>query len=140
MPNPVVRVEGARELAAQMRTASAQLRLEMRFANEQAAEVVVDEAMPNVPVGPSGNLRRSVRASASVASGRAVAGGSGVPYGNAIHWGRKVGNVGRPRGNHKGPNVVSGRPFLWNAAKTKEPEITTTYGVVVDGMLNRIIG
>lgn len=133
---PVVRVEGAHELARQMRTASAAVVLEMRLANELAAEIVVDEALPNVPVGPSGNLRRSVKAMASVASGRAVA---QTPYAAAIHWGRKVGNVGRPSGNHKGPNPIRGRPFLLDAAKAKEQEITASYGATVQALLDRVI-
>lgn len=131
-----IRVEGARELGVRLRTASADLRQEMRYANEMAAEVVVDAALPNIPVGATGDLRRSTRPSASVTSGRVV---SSTPYAMAIHWGRKIGNVGRPPGNRKGPNPITGRPFLWNAAKEHEEEITAAYKVVVDSLLERTV-
>jgi hypothetical protein len=133
---PIVVVEGAHELAQKMRTAAVGLQAEMRYAHEQAAEIVVDEALPNVPVGPSGNLRRNLHARATVASGRAV---SNLPYSMAVHWGRRVGNVGRPSGNHTGPNAIVGNPFIWNAAKAKEEEITAVHAVVVQTLLDRVI-
>jgi hypothetical protein len=112
------------------------LRLEMKLANQLAAEVVVDAALPHIPVGPSGNLRRTTDASATVSSGRAV---SKAPYAMAIHWGRKQGNVGRPRGNHPGPNPITGRPYLWDAAKREEEDITDAYQKVVWSLLERTV-
>lgn len=130
---PVVIVEGAHELAVAMRTAEKRLQVEMALLNQGAAEIVVDDALPHVPVGPSGDLRRSVEALGSRASGRAVA---KTPYAAAIHWGRKQGNVGRPPGNKRGPNRIVGRPFLWDAAQRKAPEITESYGAGVQLLLD----
>jgi hypothetical protein len=136
VPDPVIVVEGARELAQAMRTADRALQIEMALLNQGAAEIVVDEALPHVPVGPSGDLRRSLQARGTRASGRATA---NTPYAMAIHWGRKTGNVGRPPGNHRGANVIAGRPFLWNAAKEKQEEITESYGRGVMALLDTII-
>lgn len=119
-----------------MKTASAAVLLEMRFANELAAEVVVDAALPNVPTR-SGALKRSLQAKGSAASGRAYA---STPYAAAIHWGRSNGNVGRPPGNHRGRNPIRANPFLWNAAQAKKDEITETYGDQVQKLLDRLIG
>jgi hypothetical protein len=133
---PVVVVEGAHELAAKFRAAGVLLPAEMRVFHELAAEIVVDEALPNIPVGATGDLRRNTKARATATSGRAE---SRVPYAMAIHWGRKQGNVGRPSGNHMGPNRIVGRPYLWNAAKEKETEIVAMGKVVVDELLDRTI-
>lgn len=119
-----VKVEGVRELVAALRQAGQRdLIAALTQANEAAAEIVVDSALPDVPFR-SGALRRSVQARASAQSGRATA---GTAYGAAIHWGRKVGNVGRPPGNRKGRNPIQGRRFLWDAAQREVPKLEPAY-------------
>jgi hypothetical protein len=101
-----IRVEGADELRRALKSVgNTGLLAALAAANENAAEIVVD-------------------ARASARSGRAVA---DLPYAAAIHWGRKVGNVGRPPGNRKGNNPIAGRPFLWDAAQRKVPQIEPEY-------------
>lgn len=98
----------------------------LRGANKSMAEVVRDEALPNVPVR-SGRLKRSVRAIGGQRDAKVQAGTAArVPYAATIHWGRKRGNVGWPPGNRRGLNPVEARPFLWLA---KERVLTTGRGL-----------
>ena len=101
------------------------LKRQLAKANKDAAQVVVDEALPHVPV-LSGRLRRAVRALGSQTSGRAVAGGGSVPYAAAIHWGRKKGGV------------IQGRPFLSDAAARAEAKAADVYLEAVDDLLDEI--
>lgn len=133
-----IRVEGARELRAALRLAGGELGRALAAANKSAAEVVVEDALPNVPV-LTGRLKKSVRALGSQRSGRAVAGKAAVPYGAAIHWGRKRGNVGWPPGNHKGPNTIVGRPFLWDAAQRQVPRIEPEYRDEIERLIDRAV-
>lgn len=111
-----IRRVGDRELAGQLRAA-----------NKGLADVVVREALPHVPVGETGRLRKTVRALGGQRDAKAQAGTPArVPYAATIHWGRKRGNVGRPPANRKGANVVVGRPFLWDA---KERVMATGEGI-----------
>lgn len=127
MPDATIRVEGADQLRRALRyAADAGLKKQLAKANKDAAQLVVDRALPNVPVR-SGRLRKSVRALGSQRSGRAVAGRSSVKYAAAIHWGRKRGNVGRPPGNYKGLNPIKGRPFLYDAAHRNRARVIDQY-------------
>lgn len=107
-------------------------------ANETAAEIVVDAALPDVPFR-KGGLRSSVRAMASAKSGRAVAGDSRVAYAAAVHWGRKRGNVGSPPGNRKGPNRIAPNPFLWEAAQRTVPKIEPEYRDELMRIITRLV-
>lgn len=127
MPDVGIRVEGAAELRRALKAVGDKgLIAALVQANRSAAEIVVRDALPNVPVR-RGKLKASVRALASQRSGRAVAGKAAVPYAAAIHWGRLRGNVGRPPGNRRGNNLIRGRPFLWDSAQRMVPRIEPEY-------------
>lgn len=132
MPVRGVQIKGLDELRHAIKeSGDSGLLNALRSANESASELVVDRAMPQVPF-KSGALRRSVRPAATAVMGRVKAGGGTVPYAGAIHWGRKVGNVGRPPGNRMGRNPVKGRPFIWDAAKNAERQIAFEYDKAID--------
>jgi len=114
------------------RLADSGLKTQMREANRSAAQVVVDAALPNVPVR-SGRLRSTVRALASQKDGRAVAGSARVDYAAAIHWGRSVGNVW---GGRKAANPLRGRPFLWDAARSARRRVFDTYEAAIGRLLD----
>lgn len=133
-----VNVEGLDELRRVLRrVGNKELQATLKAAHQAAARVVVLKALPHVPAR-SGRLRTSVRALGSQKSGRALAGGARVPYAAAIHWGRKEGNVGSPPGNHRGRNVIVGRPFLRNAADDSlsdiEAAVLGEYRSMFDGI------
>lgn len=131
-----IRVEGANELARALRVAKDRgLTAALVTANENAAEVVVDAALPAVPFR-TGRLRSSVRPTATARVGRAVA---GVPYAAAVHWGRARGNVGSPPGNRRGRNPIRANPFLWDAAQRSVPRIEPEYRDEIMRIINLAI-
>lgn len=101
------------------------LKKELREANLLAAKVVVQAALPKVPV-MTGRLRHSVKALGTQRGGSVKAGGARAPYAAAIHWGRKRG--GR----------ITGRPFLVNAAKSSEQRVVLTYSRAIDRLLAKL--
>ena len=135
MPSATVRIEGADELRRALRyVGDAGLKKQLAKANKDAAALVVNRALPNVPVR-SGRLKKSVRALGSQRSGRAVAGASQVKYAAAIHWGRRRGNVGSPPGNRNGTNVIAGRPFLYDAARAHRAQVVDQYEEAVRALV-----
>lgn len=135
---PTVQVEGVDELRAAIRAIKdKELAGQLKDSNKSAAQIVVDRALPNVPVR-SGRLRSSVRALGSQRSGQAKAGKANVPYAAAIHWGRRAGNVGRPPGNRTGASPIGGRPFLWDAAQAVESQVAEQYERDIDRLMDAI--
>lgn len=135
MPAAGVRIEGAKELRAAIKAAQdAGLARQLAAANKSAAQVVVDSALPNVPVR-TGRLRQSVRALGSQTRGNVKAGSASVDYAAAIHWGRKRGNVWHHK---KGRNPIKGRPFLWDAAHSALAGVVDAYDKAITALLKEI--
>lgn len=139
MTTITVKAEGADELRAVLaRAQDVFLPQDLKYAHELAAEVVIDSANPHVP-RRSGALVKTLQATGTVKSGYAKV-GAGLAYGNAIHWGRKVGNVGSPPGNHRGPSTIVGRPFLVEAAKRSQGQIVDQFEKAMDKLVQQIEG
>lgn len=139
MADLTVSVDGSRELRGALRElADKGLLKALSQANKAAAQVVVDAAAPAVPTR-SGRLRRTLRAAGSQTRGSARIGGNSAPYAAAIHYGRKVGNVGSPPGNHPGRNLIVGRPFLTTAATRAQTRVVTEYEQAIDELLERAL-
>lgn len=135
-------VEGLTELRQGLRRAGDKdLQKALTKANKTAAQIVVDAALPNVPVR-SGRLRSSVKALASQTAGRARAGSPArVPYAAAIHWGEGRGNINASSGSTFGRperNIV-GRPFLWQAADATVGEVTEAYAAEIEQLLDEAV-
>lgn len=109
------------------------LKKELATANRVASDVVVRQALSDVPVR-TGALRASVKALGSQRDGRVKAGSARVPYAAAIHWGRGSGN--RARGQRGGP--IKGRHFLWDAARRVQEQVTDTYLKAIDRLLDHM--
>lgn len=107
MPALDVQVIGLAELRRAIPAVNVGLETKaLKFANEKAAKTVALLALPNVPVGATGRLRKSLRQTATAKKANVRVGTPRqVPYAAAIHWGRK---------QH---GVIEGRPFLWDAKK-----------------------
>lgn len=142
-----VKVEGVTELRrAIIQAKDKELAKKLKDANLSAAQIVVDAALPNVPVGSPpdkhpGRLKASVKALASQTSGKARAGTAArVPYAAAIHWGEGAGNVNFTTGATLGrPNRnVQGRPFLWEAADRTLRQVIETYEGEIDDLLDTV--
>lgn len=130
-----VRVEGLRELRQAIKQAEdADLKKALTQANKTGAAVVARTAVGMAP-HLTGRLAASIKPLASQTSGRVRAGSARVPYAAAIHWGRKRGNVGRPPGNRKRPNVIQGNPFLVNALQRSRNQVYLEYRKAIDSVV-----
>jgi hypothetical protein len=126
---PSIVVEGLDELRRGLRQVQDHgLNDALKAANKHIAKEIVDLALPNVPVGKTGRLKASVRALGNLSGAVGKAGSARVPYAAAIHWGRSEGNLAFKTGKYsKGQGIVQGRPFLWEASKSLEPEVADIY-------------
>ncbi len=124
MAKASVEVIGAREVRAALKRAEVLgTPAALRAASKAASNVVVQRALPNVPVR-TGALKSTIRALGSQNNATVKAGTAKVDYAAAIHWGRKRGNVW---GHKMGRNVIVGRPFLWDAAQASQAQVIAEY-------------
>lgn len=131
-----VHVEGLDELRIKLREANVDLGSSLLpKANRSSAELVAQSAKPFTPQR-TGALARSIRPLTSPV-GQVRAGGASVLYAGAIHWGRNTGNVGRPPGNHPGPNRIMGRPFLTDTIRRENGRVVLIYRSQLDALLHR---
>lgn len=135
-------VENLRELQSQIRAlGDTELRRQLREANKSVSQMVVDAALPNVPVR-SGKLRASVKAAATQTAAYGKAGSpSRVPYAAAIHWGEGSGNVNFSSGGSVGRpgRNVRGHPFLWDAADRTLNRAVREYEDQIQDLLDRVV-
>lgn len=132
-----VKVDGLDQLRRQVRQINPDLGRELRATNKSVAEMVVQAALPNVPVR-SGRLRRSVKATATQKAAYGKAGTPArVPYAAAIHWGEGAGNVGG--GASRRNRNIQGRPFLWDAADRTINRAVAEYEDAIQDLLDRAV-
>lgn len=123
-------VTDLRRLAREMRQFSDEAVTSLKDANLRAAQRIVKEALPNVPVR-TGRLKASVRASAGAQSAKMRAGGARVPYAPAVHWGTG------PRTGRRGPHNIDRNPFLWNAREKLGREVRDQYERELDAVVKQ---
>lgn len=137
-----VEVENLKQLQGQIRDlGDAELRKQLREANKDVAQMVVDAAAPRVPVR-TGKLLRSVKAVASPSAAYGKAGSPArVPYAAAVHWGEGTGNVNATTGATFGrPNRnIRGRPFLWEAADATINRAVREYEDAIQDLITRVV-
>jgi hypothetical protein len=144
-----VEVENLREIQRAIRQAGdTDLGRELRATNKTVAQIVVDAALPHVPVGTSkydkhkGALRASVKASATQTAAYGKAGTPArVPYAAAIHWGEGTGNVNFKTGATVGRPLrnIEGRPFLWDAADRTINRAVREYEEAVQDVFDKAV-
>lgn len=126
MVQPAITVDGVREIRKQLRQVKDKsLDDELKAIHKGIAEEIIRHALPNVPVD-SGALKRSVRSSGTKASAIGRAGRKSTPYAAPIHWGWRRRNI-------------RSRPFLTDAAKKVERDITNRYELAISQMLDRVV-
>jgi hypothetical protein len=132
--DPGFSVEGLREVRKKLTSLKDKVGTDMlRDAHEDLAARVRDLALPHVPVGVTGNLKKSVRGLGTVAAATGKAGGARVPYAAAVHWGTG------PRRGQKGPHNIERRPFLWNAIeKLRRSGATEEFEEQLEKVLDRL--
>ena len=140
-PPVSIEVEGAKELRSILRQiGDKDLKTGLRLANKTVSQLVVDEALPNVPVR-TGRLRQSVKALATQSAAYGKAGSGRVPYAAAIHWGEGTGNVNYSTGATVGRAArnIRGRPFLWDAADKVINRAVTTYEDAIQDLFDKAV-
>lgn len=120
MSEEVIRIEGLKEFRAMLREADRNLPKGLRLAGNKAADIVVREARPRVPLGPGigGHARDSVRAASTQTAARVKGGGKRYPYYPWLDFG---GSVGRKRSVHR-PFLKTGR-YIWRAFVDNKTEV-----------------
>lgn len=131
-----IQVIGAKQLRKSLKAAGEDL-TDLKAAHRQAAEIAAKASAALTPVGKTGQLRRSVRASGTATAGIIRAGKKSVPYANAIHWGRKWW-PNKQTSQHQAP--FWGRPFLSNGAQNSEGQWLPIYERTVEGAIERVEG
>lgn len=85
VPSGSIKVEGLQQTIRQLQALGAD-KGEIQNANYEAAQTLINQARPLVPV-QSGRLRSTLRAGRGTMFAVARAGSNAVPYANPIHWG-----------------------------------------------------
>ena len=136
-----VEISGVVDLVRVMRRVStSDIGGAVRSANLAGAGIVAERSKGRAPVR-TGRLKGTIRPSVTAAGGVVRMGGiAGVAYQNVIHWGRKFGNVGSPPGNHRGPNAVTGRPFIVQEAERASALIAAEHERQLAKLFARTLG
>lgn len=103
-----VKIEGLRELQAQLRALDGESQKKLRVVLNKAAQLVVDDARPRVPLGPgkNGHARDTLKAMSSQREVTVRGGGRKAPYYPWLDFG---GTVGRGRTGRGGVESARGR-------------------------------
>lgn len=122
---PLVRVEGARELRRTLKRAGDDM-ADLKDANNRAAAIVAQWASVTAP-RRTGALGMSVRPNRAVGRARVTGGSAAVPYAGPIHW-------GWPR------RGIAAQPFIAEAAVATQPAWEPAYRDDVQKVLDRVKG
>lgn len=116
-----IEVEGLREFRAGLRQVHRGLPRAVRRVANQAAEIVVQDARPRVPLGPPtrGHALQSIRAASTQSAGRVKGGGARFPYYPWLDFG---GRVGRDRSVYR--TVIRSGRYIYPAFVANREEIT----------------
>lgn len=118
-----IRVEGLREFSRALKKVDNEAPKQLRLAGNRAAQIVVNEAKPRVPIGPGikGHAVSSIKASSTRTAARVSGGGKRFPYYPWLDFGGRVG----PKRSVKRPFLKQGR-YIWAAFADKRDEIEET--------------
>ncbi|WP_027934566.1 hypothetical protein [Amycolatopsis thermoflava] len=132
MADELIRVEGWRELSRSLRRANSELPKGLRLAANEAAQLVVNDARPKVPVGPGkgGHAASSIKAASTRTAARVQGGGSKFPYYPWLDFGGRVG----PNKSVRRPFMKTGR-YLWKSYADQKTKVAES----LDTALRRVI-
>lgn len=105
-----IRVDGLKEFGQNLKRIDNELPKAVRLAANEAANVIVDDVRPRIPLGPAagGHARSSVKAKSTRTLGRVQAGSKKYPYFGWLEFGGRVG----PNRSVRRPYRREGR-YLW---------------------------
>jgi hypothetical protein len=116
----LISVVGLKEFNRNLRRMDSELPKGLRLAGNAAAEIVVNEARPRVPIGPGigGHAKNSIKVASTRTAVRVSAGGARFPYYPWLDFG---GRVGRKRSVRR-PFLKSGR-YIWKAFDDRRADV-----------------
>lgn len=119
MADPI-RIEGLKEFQRALKSMGPELPKGLRLAANSAAELIVKDAQPKVPVGPAkgGHASSSLKAASTRTAARVQGGGKKYPYYPWLDFGGGVG----PRKSNKRPFLKRGR-FIWNSYAENQDQV-----------------
>jgi HK97 gp10 family phage protein len=106
-------IVGLRETQKALKALGDATKKELKSTHKEAAQIVVDGAMPYVPVR-TGALGASMRAAATQTSGKVRVGNAAVPYAGAIHFGWPA-------------RRIKPQPFIYDTLDGRRQEIAALY-------------
>lgn len=119
-------LHGLKEFKAALRQIDSQFGGELRKALNEVAQVVVDQARPQVPRGRTGRARESMKPGSSQNAAQIKVGGTVAPYYPWLDFGGSVGRGHRPgvgnSGSVKRPFIKKGR-YVYPTAEAKRDEL-----------------
>lgn len=140
MVKVVVGIDGAQDLRRRLRRAGDDL-TQLREVHTEIGKRVAALAKPRAPIGPTGNLAATVRASGSKTTATVRMGSKRVPYANAVHWGRRIWPSIKapepPSGRKKHTSVIARNDFVHQSAKALDGWIQDRYAKYIDEVINR---
>jgi HK97 gp10 family phage protein len=115
-----IRVDGLKEFQRDLKKMGGELPTALRLAANSAAQLVVDEAKPRVPVGPGkgGHASASIKAASTRTAARVSAGGKKYPYYPWLDFGGSVG----PQKSSQRPFLKQGR-YIWKAYADNDEKV-----------------
>jgi hypothetical protein len=126
-----IKVEGLREFVRALKAMDRELPKALRLAFNAAADIVVDDAQPRIPVR-SGTAAASVKARSTQTSARVVGGGNRAPYYPWLDFGGRVGR----RHSVSRPFLTDGR-YIYNAFFRKREKFVEA---MQDGLVTVVEG
>lgn len=90
IPTDPIKIEGLTRLNRSLRSLSKDAPKQLRLVGNEAAELVVDDAKPEVPT-ESGRAQRTVKAASTRTAAQVKAGGARAPYYPWLDFGGRVG-------------------------------------------------
>lgn len=107
-----IKIDGLAEFRRNLKTISGDLPKALRLAGNEAANIIVNDAQPKVPVGPGrgGHAASSIRASSTQNAARVTGGGKKYPYYPWLDFGGRVGK----RKSVSRPFMKTGR-YIWKS-------------------------
>ena len=126
MADPVVKIEGLRDLRRVLRQTDVESARALQGGLKDAASVVATEAAAHAP-RRSGALAKSIR---PYAAGNKAGVRSRLPYAGVVHWGGTI----KPRGV---PIKFERRPFIAEAVDRKQDAIVARVAVALDAAVRR---
>lgn len=137
MSEVAVRIDGLSDFVRRLRKMDRDAARGLRVAMNQAAQIVVDEAVRHVP-RRTGRAAASIRAQSTMTASRVKAGGARVPYYPWLDFGGKVGRdntASRPffkKGRYIYPAYDHTRPQFERVLQRAILDVARTAGVDVD--------